>query len=121
MRDLQDRHHLGVMVDSVEHSVRAPSCTERAGQIPFQRFADPGGIQGEVAEDELDDRRNDARWNTLQIATCGGGDDDVVAQLWLLLIAPRHTEFRPELCFVEDASGSDIALSLGQRLADAGL
>ncbi len=57
--DPQHRHGLRIVVDAIQHAVRAAAGAHRAGQLPTQRLADPVRIGGGVAEDELDDRGDD--------------------------------------------------------------
>jgi hypothetical protein len=53
--------------DLVEDPVRTPARTPQTGQLPLQRLADPSWSDSQIAVDELDDRRHDARRHAPQI------------------------------------------------------
>ena len=66
MVDSQDLDPVRGVVDVVEDPVRAPTGAAGALELSPERLADPLGRLREVAEDELDDCRNDARRNALE-------------------------------------------------------
>src|SRR5664280_1790849 len=57
----QDLDPISGVVDVVEDPVRAPTGAVRAFEFSLERLPDLSGCPREVAEHELDDRRNDSR------------------------------------------------------------
>jgi hypothetical protein len=58
--DVNGVHALRFVVDAVEQPVGTAASTEQAGEFAFERVADATRLASEVAEGELDDRRDEA-------------------------------------------------------------
>ena len=121
MVDVNDVDTLRFVVDAVQQAVGAAACAEHAGQFAFEGFADAVWFAGQVAERELDDRRDDAGRDGLQRAPSWAGELDVVRHVVGSVVAFGDAELGPDLVLAVGSSGRDVALGLGDGVADAGL
>ena len=80
MVDVEDRDGIDLIVDRVEDSVGAAASAESPTQLAFQRLAHSSWTGREVTVDELDNRRDDARRDELEVALGGRGEGDRVGQ-----------------------------------------
>lgn len=71
MRNVDDEHHEALVKDLVDDPVWPPACAPESFEVALQGFADLTRVAGEVAVDELDDRRHDARGNAAEVALGG--------------------------------------------------
>src|ERR1035437_6441382 len=74
----QDLDPISGVVDVVEDPVRAPTGAVGAFEFSLERLADLSGCPREVAEDELDDRRNDSWRDAAQVPARGGREDHLI-------------------------------------------
>jgi len=76
--DAQDLDPVSGVVDVVEDPVRASTGAVGAFEFSLERLADLSGCPREVAEDELDDRRNDSWRDAAQVPARGGREDHLI-------------------------------------------
>src|ERR1035437_10335222 len=76
--DTQDLDPVRGVVDVVEDPVWASTGAVGAIEFSLERLADPSGCPREIAEDELDDRRNDSWRDVAQVPARGGREDHLI-------------------------------------------
>jgi hypothetical protein len=107
-----------VVVDAVQHSVRSAPGTVHAGQLAAQRLADAAGFARQVAEHELNHRREHPRGQPVQITARGGGEPNRVGHAPASVGAPRNAELGADFVFAVSAPGRDVRVGLGYRIFD---
>lgn len=121
MVDVDDVDALRFVVDAVQNAVGAAACAVEAGQLSFEWLADSAWFACEVAEDELDDGRNDPGWDIFHRSSRGAGELDVVGHAGGSVLAWGYAEFGSDRFFAGGVAGFDVGVGLGDRVADAWL
>src|ERR1035437_4956838 len=112
--DSQDLDPVRGVVDLAEHPVRSSAGAVGAFEVCLERVADLSGGPCEVAEDELDDRRNDAWRDALQVPARGGREDHLIAHR-----SPLGTLNSARICsspYTRPASTSASASAIDSRI-----
>jgi len=110
-----------IVVYAVQHAVRAAPGAVQPGQFTPQRLADSPRFARQVAEGELNQRREHSRRQLVQVTPRGGGEPNRVGQRRLCIVAPWNAELGANLVFAVGAARGDVGVGLGDRLFDARL
>jgi hypothetical protein len=121
MCDAQHHDSLGIVLDAIDNPIWTTASAKQIPNLTNERLTDPLRRGREVAEYELDYRRDDARRDALEVSICGSSEDHVITHATNSAGAFGNAELAPYLVLIEKPAGRHVFLSLGQRLANAGL
>ena len=79
MIDAQESRHGWPVVNGVQDPVGAATSTEQPLEFPLEWCADSAWEGGQISENKLDSRVDDAWRDALQVAPCSCGHDDLAA------------------------------------------
>ena len=123
MVDAMDPDRLDLVIDAAEKPVGTASGTVIASQFAPERLADAARFAYQVAEGELDDRREDPRRQLVQVTLANGGESGRVVAIGVGHLArpPRYLILGSDLILTVGPASGDISLGLLHRLCQARL
>lgn len=110
-----------ILIDAVQHAVRAAPRTVQPGQLTAQRLTDTARLARQIAERKLDHRRDHPRRKLVQVTARSCREPNCVGQRRLCIVAPWNAELGANLVFAVGVPRGDVGVGLGDRLFDARL